>query len=62
MRVDSEQGRRVPGGDGGANNGNTSGPFPDGRREINWDGGGSTQTAIVPSPFDGFLVTRGGRF
>jgi len=47
---------------GGANNGNTSGPRPDGRREINWDGGGSTQTAIVPSPFDGFLVTRGGRF
>jgi hypothetical protein len=47
---------------GGANNGNTAGPRPDGRREINWDGGGSTQTSIVPSPFDGFLVTRGGRF
>jgi hypothetical protein len=46
---------------GGANNGNT-GPHPDGRREINWDGGGSTATSIVPTPFDGFLGTRGGRF
>jgi hypothetical protein len=47
---------------GGANNGNTAGPISDGRREINWDGGGSTATSIVPTPFDGFLVTRGGRF
>jgi len=47
---------------GGANNGNTAGPRQDGRREINWDGGGSTATSIVPTPFDGFLVNRGGRF
>ena len=47
---------------GGANNGNVTGPIADGRREINWDGGGSTATSIVPTPFDGFLVTRGGRF
>jgi hypothetical protein len=47
---------------GGMNNGNTAGPLPAGRREINWDGGGATTTALVPTPFDGFLVTRGGRF
>jgi hypothetical protein len=47
---------------GGANNGNIAGPISNGRREINWDGGGSTATSIVPTPFDGFLVTRGGRF
>ena len=47
---------------GGANNGNVPGSLPDGRREINWDGGGSTATSIVQSPFDGFLVTRGARF
>ena len=47
---------------GGSNNGNTAGPIPDGRREINWDGGGSTATSIVPTPFDGFLLNRGGRF
>lgn len=47
---------------GGANNGNVTGPLAEGRREINWDGGGSTATSIVPTPFDGFLVTRGGRF
>jgi hypothetical protein len=46
---------------GGANNGN-AGPISSGRREINWDGGGSTATSIVPTPFDGFLVTRGARF
>ena len=47
---------------GGANNGNAAGPIADGRREINWDGGGSTATSIVPTPFDGFLLNRGGRF
>ena len=47
---------------GGVNNGNVAGPLAEGRREINWDGGGSTATAAVPTPFDGFLVTRGGRF
>jgi len=47
---------------GGVNNLNVPGPLLEGRREINWDGGGSTATSIVPTPFDGFLVTRGGRF
>lgn len=47
---------------GGANNGNVAGPIATGRREINWDGGGSTATSIVPTPFDGFLLNRGARF
>jgi hypothetical protein len=47
---------------GGVNNGNTAGPISEGRREINWDGSGSTATSIVPTPFDGFLLTRGSRF
>jgi hypothetical protein len=47
---------------GGSNNGNVAGPLASGRREINWDGGGSTATSLVPTPFDGFLVNRGGRF
>ena len=46
---------------GGVNNGN--GPAQtSGRREINWDGGGSTATSPGPTPFDVFLNTRGGRF
>jgi hypothetical protein len=44
---------------GAVNNGNAAGPLDGGRREINWDGGGSTATAIAPTPFTGFLVTRG---
>ena len=47
---------------GGVNNGNVAGPLDSGRREINWDGGGSTATALVPTPFPGFLVTRGALF
>lgn len=47
---------------GGANNGNAPGPIAGGRREINWDGGGSTATSVGPTPFDVFLNTRGGRF
>jgi hypothetical protein len=47
---------------GGVNNGNTPGPIQNGRREINWDGGGSTATSVVPTPFDGFLNNRGARF
>ncbi len=47
---------------GGVNNGTTPGPLATGRREINWDGGGSTGTSVVPTPFDGFLNGRGGRF
>jgi hypothetical protein len=47
---------------GGANNGNVSGPLLEGRREINWDGGGSTLTTESATPFDGFLNNRGARF
>lgn len=46
----------------GENNGNTPGPLDTGRREINWDGGGSTATSPAPNPFDGFLGNRGARF
>lgn len=45
----------------GANNGNGAAQ-PSGRREINWDGGGSTATSPGGTPFDVFLNTRGGRF
>jgi hypothetical protein len=38
----------------GANNGSTPGPLEAGRREINWDGGDSTATSLVPTPFAGF--------
>jgi hypothetical protein len=47
---------------GGANNGNVPGPLAGGRREINWDGGGSAATAIAGTPFAGFLITRGALF
>ena len=47
---------------GTTNNGNASGPLASGRREINWDGGGSTATAVVGTPFTGFLVNRGAFF
>lgn len=46
----------------GANNGNNPGPLAAGRREINWDGGGSAATSLVPTPFTGFLANRGGLF
>jgi hypothetical protein len=46
---------------GDPNNGNVVGQ-PSGRREINWDGGGSSATAIVGTPFTGFLVNRGALF
>ena len=46
---------------GGGNNGNAPGPIEVGRREINWDGGGSTATSLGPTPFDVFLNTRGNR-
>ena len=44
---------------GATNNGNAVGPLASGRREINWDGGGSTATAIAGTPFTVFLLTRG---
>ena len=47
---------------GGVNNGNAAGPLAEGRREINWDGGGSTATAQAPTPFTGFQNTRGALF
>ncbi|HET9531142.1 MAG TPA: hypothetical protein VFQ92_12370, partial [Blastocatellia bacterium] len=47
---------------GDPNNGNAPGPLASGRREINWDGGGSTATSPAPTPFTGFLATRGGLF
>ncbi|MFO0775720.1 MAG: hypothetical protein U0172_13750 [Nitrospiraceae bacterium] len=47
---------------GGANNANTPGPIADGRREINWDGGGSTLTATTPAQFTGFQANRGALF
>jgi hypothetical protein len=46
---------------GGANNGNGA-SAADGRREINWDGGGSNATSPGPSPFTVFLNNRGGLF
>jgi hypothetical protein len=46
---------------GDPNNGNTAVPLPDGRREINWDGGG-TATTVSPTPFNGFLNIRGALF
>ena len=46
---------------GGENNMNAPGPLPGGRREINWDGGGSSATDLGPTPFDVFLQNRGSR-
>jgi hypothetical protein len=46
---------------GGINNGIAPGPLGTGRREINWDGGG-TATSVVPTPLDTFLIGRGARF
>jgi len=44
---------------GAVNNGNNPGPLDSGRREINWDGGGSTATSRGLTPFTVFLNTRG---
>jgi len=46
------------------NNGNNPGPLLPGRREINWDGGSTTNltTAVAGNPFSGFLITRGALF
>jgi hypothetical protein len=45
---------------GNPNNGNAPGTVG-GRREINWDGGG-TNTTASPTPFTGFLNNRGALF
>lgn len=47
----------------GTNNGNKEGQ-PSGRREINWDGGSTTNLSITKSdnPFVGFQATRGALF
>jgi len=47
---------------GNPNNGNAPGPLAGGRREINWDGGGSNATTPAVTPFDVFLNTRGALF
>jgi hypothetical protein len=46
------------------NNGNTAGPLSSGHREINWDGGSTSNqtTTISGNPFAGFQVTRGALF
>ena len=46
---------------GATNNGN-GGSTVGGRREINWDGGGSTATSPGGNPFNVFLNTRGSQF
>jgi hypothetical protein len=47
---------------GAPNNANLAGPLVDGRREINWDGGGATTTATAGASFAGFQLTRGALF
>jgi hypothetical protein len=47
---------------GDPNNGNSPGPLPGGRREINWDGGGATTASPAGNPFVGFQNIRGALF
>jgi hypothetical protein len=47
---------------GDPNNGNNGGPLDNGRREINWDGGGVDTTTAPVTPFNVFLNTRGAQF
>lgn len=49
---------------GATNNANATGPLASGRREINWDGGSTTNqnTAVAGNPFAGFQLTRGALF
>jgi hypothetical protein len=49
---------------GDPNNASNPGPIATGRREINWDGGSTTNnaTTLGGNPFAGFLVTRGALF
>src|SRR5688572_26881673 len=44
---------------GNPNNGNAAGPLASGRREINWDGGGSLLTSPGGTPFTVFQNNRG---
>ena len=46
---------------GGQNNGIAPGPIADGRREISWDGGGST-TTVTGTPLMNFQAARGALF
>jgi hypothetical protein len=48
---------------GEPDNGNDPGPLDEGRREINWDGGGNNDETTPPvTPFDVFLDSRGAQF
>jgi len=49
---------------GPTNNANAAGPLASGRREINWDGGSTSNqnTTVSGNPFAGFQVTRGALF
>jgi hypothetical protein len=46
---------------GNPNNGNTPGPLPGGRREINWDGGGAVVPSVSGTPLTSFQA-RGATF
>ena len=46
---------------GGGNNGNAAGPLANGRREINWDGGGAATTSTL-GPLTTFQGIRGALF
>jgi hypothetical protein len=47
---------------GGPNNGNNPGPLANGRREINWDGGGATTATVSGPVLTAFTNTRGSTF
>lgn len=47
---------------GDPNNANAPGPLTEGRREINWDGGGASTATSSGTPFAGFADTRGALF
>jgi hypothetical protein len=47
---------------GAVDNRNAPGPLASGRREINWDGLGSTATTLDPTPMTRFLDARGTSF
>jgi hypothetical protein len=47
---------------GGPNNGNNPGPLTNGRREINWDGGGATTATVSGPVLTAFTNTRGSTF